>query len=114
MTVHTLTTPGTTVAVSTGDVVEISLPEAGGSGYVWEVETCPSPVVLADSSWATPSPAPGATGTRTLRFDVVEPLAGPALLRLALRRPWETDTAAHAVFDVRLVAGRAQGLPPRR
>lgn len=109
MTVHSLTTSGATVIVATGDVVEITVAEQGSTGYVWDVASCPPGLEQTDSKLVLPTAAPGAGGMRTLRFTVTAAPSATATLRLALRRPWETQAAPHAVFEVHMAAGENPG-----
>src|SRR5690349_10553859 len=81
------------VGVSSGDLVEVHLPENPTTGYRWQAEIEPTGALTAEADRLEKnSGAPGAGGTRVLSFRAGS--TGVVRLRLKLRREWETGTAA--------------------
>jgi inhibitor of cysteine peptidase len=81
-----------------GDLVEVRLPENRTTGYRWHVDVDPTVLRLAGDEFAADPVSRGATGVRTLTFEVRCP--GHARLRLVKRRPWECES--HEAYGVDL------------
>ena len=79
---------GRTVSVAAGDRVVVALPEIGGTGYTWQVESLPPGASVLDERYEQP-PGDGIGGTAQHVF-VIEPGDGGEL-RLRQLRPWEGD-----------------------
>lgn len=89
---------GKAVDLRVGDGMAIELKEFGAAGYQWTVESSGSPALamVGDSTRAEPEPSGfvGGPVTRVLRFKAVA--TGQAELRLAMRRPWESQATPAA------------------
>ena len=72
-----------------GDVLTIELAENRTTGYEWTIAALDEAALdPLDDEFAPPSSqAPGAGGTRTLRFTV----RAAGTVELALRRPWTPE-----------------------
>jgi inhibitor of cysteine peptidase len=88
------------VVVSSGDVVEVRLPENPTTGYRWHAEMEPPGGLLAEEDRmeaGVGGSQPGAGGTRVLSFRTGSP--GVVRLRLKLRREWEAETPVQAQHE---------------
>ena len=90
---------GTSIDVSPGDTIAISLAENPTTGYRWAIDDLDAQVVtLVSSSYATAGGGIGAGGTRTITLRAAQ--AGTAHPRLKLWREWEGDTSIIERFDM--------------
>ena len=81
-----------TVKVSPGDIIQITLSENPTTGYMWETtKQDTSQLQLADDNFKTASTAAGGGGTRIFKFKVLA--AGEGNLTMANRQKWEKDTS---------------------
>ena len=80
---------GNAFTVETGDVIGLKLSENPSTGYRWRIccEIGPILEVLQDK-FAPSSSLPGAFGSRTWRFKIMQP--GHADIKMERRRSWET------------------------
>jgi hypothetical protein len=90
--------PPSTLAVSVGDSIAVSLPQAMPSRWESTVDEHALPLI-ADETQADPVPR-GAAARRILTFEV---RGGARELRLVRRRPWERE--ARETFVVPLQVG---------
>ena len=93
------------VAVSSGDVAEVRLPENATTGFRWHAETDPPGVLSleADNLESVGGGQPGAGGVRVLSFRAAAP--GKVNLRLKLRREWEGNAPPQAQYDFSIQVG---------
>jgi predicted secreted protein len=89
---------GTTYTVHRGDEVIVSLVENQTTGYRWQVESGAPVLQMTADRYDAGGNAPGAAGTRILRFTAATP--GDTELRLTSRRPWERDGVPADEFAV--------------
>jgi inhibitor of cysteine peptidase len=94
---------GRTVNEEIGGRFCVELVENGTTGYTWSRPEFDETRLLLESDESVPAPggAIGAGGVR--RFVFQTKAAGLATVRLAYRRPWETDTAPAARFELTIV-----------
>jgi predicted secreted protein len=96
---------GRSIAVHTGDVIELTLAENASAGYRWRL-----PPARA-SAWSPPlrqieqtveaqGTRPGMPGVRRLYFEAAA--EGNAELELEYRRSWETSTSPARTFRLRI------------
>jgi predicted secreted protein len=105
MRTHVVTEPGERVVVQPGDLVEVRVDENASTGYQWEIASKPTGVDLVSSSVESAS-SPGASAVRVLGFRVSAETEG--VLKLELRRPWQTGATPEATFQVQIAADRHQ------
>ncbi len=69
--------------------MEVILPEAPTTGYLWQPIDPPTDVreVSREFQPATEGSVAGGSGTRVFRFEVTSP--GRRVLEFRLKRPWE-------------------------
>ncbi len=99
--VLTLADNGKKVTVSPGYQISVQLPDNSGStGYSWQNTTLKNQVLTLRSTRYIPPggpPMPGASGT--IMFTFTAQRNGSTVLRLELRRPWETGQAPAQRFE---------------
>ena len=106
MRTHVVTEAGERVVVQPGDLVEVRVDENASTGYQWEIASKPTGVDLVSSSVESASSSPGASAVRVLAFRVSAETEG--VLKLELRRPWQTGATPEATFQVQIAADRHQ------
>ena len=92
---------GQRVTMSTGDALQITLPENRSTGYVWSVVTNDEEVLRPTDDPAYEiegEPLPGDGGRVTLYFEAAGP--GSVTLRLINARPQETAVEPVATFEL--------------
>jgi len=93
---------GKTAAIQNGDVIEVELQENPTTGFRWQASSGSHLAPSGDQFVSSKDPAPGAAGTRILRFRAVS--LGSGVVRLQLRREWESSPAQQTVeipYEVR-------------
>lgn len=100
---------GRVIEVALTSRLLVRLPESPSTGYRWELEPPVGDVLKleADTYQPATSSVPGAGGIRVLEFDTGSD--GIVLIRLRLRRPWETGDALR-VFEVNVRVRTGSGL----
>jgi inhibitor of cysteine peptidase len=93
---------GTTVQVTTGDVVTVELESNPSTGYSWVVPEDLGLLELRDERWVEDSELVGAPGTTHLEFEVTG--TGTMTLDLEYRRPWLSDEPAERTFTITIVS----------
>jgi inhibitor of cysteine peptidase len=94
---------GRTVGVAIGELFRVLLPENPSTGYRWELQSAPDPILcLEEDSFARSSTAPGASGLRSWRFRAIR--AGVVRLGLALKRSWQPRAIETFTIDIRVEA----------
>lgn len=98
----TETDSGSPVSLRQGQLLAVSLPENGSTGYIWEIVPGAESVLSAqgDSYVATTLPGPlgiGGGGVRTFTFMAAA--SGNAVLRIILHQPWMTNVAPARTFE---------------
>lgn len=97
---------GSEVAVSLGDVIEISLEENPSTGYRWEVVSPPEMIELTSDEYLEPdTDAVGAPGERLLTYEAIADGAG--ILRLEYIRPFDDPPVAERVVEYVVIVGDA-------
>jgi len=93
---------GTSLSLTVGDRVEISLAGNPTTGYTWQVASIDEAIlsIEGDPSFRADSTLVGAGGTMTLAFDTIGP--GTTTLELAYLRPFES-VPPEATFTVTFV-----------
>jgi predicted secreted protein len=96
---------GRSIAVHTGDVIEITLAENASTGYRWTLPPTStsgwSPTLRQiEQTVETQSTRPGMPGVRRLYFEAAA--AGDAELELEYRRSWETSAKPARTFRLRI------------
>lgn len=94
---------GTSVQVTVGQALEISLEGNPTTGYSWEVKESGEPTLKAQGEPAYVQSETGVTlvgggGTYTFRFVGAE--VGTAMLELIYHRSWEKDVAPLETFTL--------------
>jgi inhibitor of cysteine peptidase len=94
---------GSTVSLVPGQIVTVSLPGSGSTGYTWEVVPGIESILLkqGDPQFVPDSNAVGSAGVYTFTFEAIA--AGTGSLNLIYHRPWETDVAPLQTFQVSVV-----------
>lgn len=94
---------GSTVQLSVGDSLVISLPGNPTTGFNWLVASADGNILQqkGDVAFKTSSSALGAGGTITLSFQAVA--AGETPLVLQYKRAWETGTPPEQTFGITIV-----------
>lgn len=84
---------GTSVTLTMGDTLEVSLRGNPTTGYIWEVDPLDRTVIqqIGEPTFTADSAARGSGGLVTVRFQAVSP--GTTGLNLIYHRPFEKDTA---------------------
>ena len=83
---------GNAFTVGVGDVILLNLIENPSTGYCWILSSEVKPVLELEKDDYSPSgAAPGAFGSRTLKFETTQ--AGHVDLKLECRRSWEKRAA---------------------
>jgi inhibitor of cysteine peptidase len=96
---------GSTVKLTTGQVVIITLEANPTTGYTWVVVEAPSGQIMRQVGkieFESESDAIGAGGVQIIKFEVVN--AGQTSLTLAYHRPWETDVEPLNTFSINVIA----------
>jgi len=83
-----------------GDLLVLELAENPTTGYRWQVPPDAQAVLISEEYLPPVSSAAGAGGKRILKLRVA--VAGEHVIRLQLRREWET--AAQETFEIRFRA----------
>ena len=96
------TDSGSSVVLRQGQMLEVSLPENGTTGYLWEIVPGTESILSAQgSSYAatnsTDQTMVGGGGMRTFTFMAAA--SGSAALRIILRQPWMTNVAPAKSFE---------------
>lgn len=91
---------GADLTIDLGDVVEILLPQVGGTAYVWHLEPEPHLDLIDDQVRFGRSDAPGSASDRVLRLRAV--VVGRFTVRASRYRPWESALERDAEFVIRL------------
>jgi len=97
---------GQSVTMSTGDALQITLPENRSTGYVWSVVTNDESVLRPTDEPAYEiegEPLPGAGGRVTFTFAAAGP--GAVTLRLINARPQETAVQPVSTFELNVQVG---------
>jgi predicted secreted protein len=94
---------GSVIRLSTGEPVEVRLPQRGGTAFLWHVADAERFRVLHDEVHVGATDAPGADAVRTI--VIVPRDRGAMELTLHRYRPWESAQQADDEFGVRLVVG---------
>lgn len=86
--------------VPLGETVSLRLPENPTTGYRWEVESLDNSILGPPASdfWPSGEPSVGTGGTRIFTFEARSP--GVTLLRLILKRSWESKQQAADHFEI--------------
>ncbi|RJQ45930.1 MAG: hypothetical protein C4534_03625 [Gaiellales bacterium] len=95
---------GSTMEVSVGVTIELTLEGNPTTGFEWSVESDGAPVLQQAGApdYKADSDALGAGGMYTWRFRVVQ--EGKADLNLVYRQPWDKETPAAESFETSLEA----------
>lgn len=94
---------GEVVDAHVGDSIELCLNEVASGGYRWMLESDGGAVL--DASEPSYEFAPGEVGGRSIaRFRFTVSSGGRSALRLGYRRPWESDAAPLAIYQVTIAA----------
>jgi inhibitor of cysteine peptidase len=93
---------GRQITLQQGQILTIKLAANPTTGYSWELVESEGAILqqVGEPEYEAESDLLGAPGTQTLRFEAVE--AGQMELRLAYRRPWETDVEPVETFTVQV------------
>ena len=97
---------GQTVKLRSGDILELSLPITGGTGFTWQVANAASTVLRNDGQpevqKSTDSQSrPGATQIQVFRFAASS--KGTEALKLQYLRPWEKNVAPAKEFAITIL-----------
>ncbi|MCU0334131.1 MAG: protease inhibitor I42 family protein [Chitinophagaceae bacterium] len=90
---------GQHVQLHVGDVLEIQLPENGTTGFVWQL--APHAAWQVSRRFQPAGSQPGAAGTACIEMKLLRKLPG-TVVKLELRRPWETNEPPAECFEFRL------------
>ena len=96
------TASGSSVKVSVGDQLQVSLPESPTSGFRWRVAAGSSPVYGVRDDGFTPAKALGGAGTHRWTLTALKP--GTATFEMGYGRSWESSPAAQK-FTLTIVVG---------
>lgn len=97
----TIAENGTSIRLSTGEILTVSLPEIPSTGYRWSLDAPVPPVLLTrGDEFVAPGAQVGAEGLRQLSFEAVK--AGSGALELKMCREWEREVAPHERFRIHL------------
>ena len=93
---------GQTVELSTGQVMELRLPENPTTGFRWHVTSPGGPACrIVSDTYEPPNLAPpGAGGAHVWRVEAVQP--GLCNLTLRYSRSWDTEAASGRRFTVQI------------
>jgi predicted secreted protein len=96
---------------SPAGTVEVVLPEAPTTGYLWQLIDPPSDVreVARQYEPATEGPVAGGSGSRVFRLEVTTP--GRRVLEFRLRRPWEETALERRTVTIVIERGETEGPP---
>jgi inhibitor of cysteine peptidase len=95
---------GNAFTVVVGDMIVLNLPENPSTGYRWTLSSDVKPVLeLQKDDFSTFGAAPGAFGSRTLKFETTQ--AGNVDLKLECRRSWEKRAAETFTVSIHAKAG---------
>jgi inhibitor of cysteine peptidase len=87
-----------------GDLIELRLHEMPAGGYRWVIDGPPGSVLEPlEQAFEFAEGRVGAANTACFRFRVKA--AGKGVLRLAYRRPWETDEPPLKTYEATIEAG---------
>lgn len=91
---------GREYVVPPGETVSLRLPENPTTGYRWEVESFDNNILGPPASdfWPPGEPSVGTGGTRIFTFEARSP--GVTLIRLILKRSWESKQQAADRFEI--------------
>ncbi len=94
---------GQTIALKAGDIVQIELPTAGGTGYTWTVTTPGAPCLklMSQTTRAVGETRPGSPVMQVWRFQAQQ--AGETKINLAYYRPWEGVGKAADHFLIKIL-----------
>ena len=103
---------GRQVVLQVGDVLKITLPENGSTGYQWFIppelkRKFAKTIRERDQAVEAPDGPPGKAGKRHLFFEAFS--AGSGEVELHYRRSWERDTPPARKFRVRTLVKRSPG-----
>jgi inhibitor of cysteine peptidase len=100
---------GRLIEVAPDSRIAVRLLENPSTGYRWELEPPEGTVLKLETDTYQPpaTSVPGAGGIRVFEFRAQS--AGIALIRLRLRRPWESEHA-HKIFEVTVRVRTVSGL----
>lgn len=91
----------TSLSLSVGDIVSLTLPENPTTGHRWQLDSLDSRVISASGDrFENQGAQVGGGGKRTLLFRILQP--GKTRLSLKLRRPWESPDRFVKEFAVDL------------
>jgi len=93
---------GQTVELSTGQVMELRLPENPTTGFRWHVTSPGGPAcrIIFDTYQSPDRAIPGAGGAHVWRVEAVQP--GLCNLTLRYSRSWDTEAASGRGFAVQI------------
>jgi predicted secreted protein len=96
------TDSGKTVEIGVGDELEVVLPGAPTTGYIWEVSS-PDPNVLkpGKADFITGNKAVGSGGMEVIRFHAIA--AGKSEVKLIFHRPFEHNIPPSKTFEVTVI-----------
>lgn len=103
---------GRRVVLRAGEVLQVTLPENGSTGYQWGIppglkrKFAPT-IREREQTVQAPDGPPGSPGLRHLYFEAVR--TGSAELELHYRRPWERDTPPARRFRLHILVRRSSG-----
>jgi inhibitor of cysteine peptidase len=86
---------------TSGEPVEVALPESPTTGYRWELEDDGQAVRILSARYdEEPDPVrtAGGGGTRTFRIELLDPR--PTEVRFVLRRPWDPQPIERRVVTI--------------
>ena len=95
---------GSTVELTRGQVLNITMEANPTTGYTWDVIEAPDEQVMrqvGEIAFTPESDAIGAGGVQIIRFEVIN--EGRTSLTLVYHRPWETDVEPLKTFSVQVV-----------
>lgn len=92
---------GTTVEMSAGQTLVVSLPSNGSTGYTWRVEA--SSLGEPKVEHIVPADAPiGVGGYQAFTFDKTGALDGEHTLKLVYQRPWAETVPPAKTFELKV------------
>lgn len=95
---------GNAFTVVVGDMIVLNLPENPSTGYRWTLSSDVKPVLeLQKDDFSSSGAAPGAFGSRTLKFETTQ--AGHVDLKLECRRSWEKRVIETFTVSIHVKAG---------
>jgi inhibitor of cysteine peptidase len=85
-----------------GEELQIELPSNPTAGYLWEAHVDHPGLQVKDSGFRLEGSAVGAGGKQILGVEATA--KGEYIVRLAYKRPWETDSVREAIYVVTATA----------